>query len=165
MKRIFLVLMMFSFAAGAQTQNGQIVKCRVQNPQWSALFILDAIGAGFLQVKATGQTQTHTCSLRLTDLSDQTRGVASVIKIELDRGSCDPEMDPAHKNKILKELALRIDMNNPQSPKADLYWLQNVQPEKCRLEKFNLYDVQMDAKKFREGTWGKRSTASVKKGK
>ena len=162
MKKICLILLLVS-SAHAQSQNSQIVKCRVQSPKWNALFILDTIGAGFLKVKEVGQEKVHTCSLKLTNLNDSLRGVAPTIKIEFDRGSCEPALNQANEKEILGEIAIRVDMNNAKNPKASVHWLRSAQPDLCVLEKLSLYEVQLDAKKFQEGSWGRRSTASEKK--
>lgn len=41
-------------------------------------------------------------------------------------------------------------------------WLRKSQPETCIIEKLSMFDIQINAKKWIEGKWG-RSTASDSK--
>ncbi len=139
-------------------ENSQILKCRVDNQEWKAVFLLDTIGAGFLKLKKTGEDLNYTCGLKLEYISDGQRNVVPEITVEFTRGSCDPELG-AFDQEILKSLTLFVNLNNKEKPVGRVQWLKRKQPENCIVEKISMFDIQMNAKKWAEGKWG-RSTAS-----
>lgn len=158
MKKIIFIFVMILQSIPCFAENSQILKCRVENSEWRALFLLDAVGAGFLKFKRIGQERNYTCGLKLEYINDGQRNVVPEITVEFTRGSCDPELGTLDQE-ILKSLTLFVNLNNKEKPVGRVQWLKRRQPESCVVEKISMFDIQMNAKKWVEGKWG-RSTAS-----
>lgn len=153
---IFLTVIFFGSLSHAA--NTQILKCRVQNNDWSATFVLDAIGAGFLTFSKAPSTQTYTCALKLEFIKDGQKDVVPHFSTDFSRLACDPELGDLEQE-ILKDLTLKVRLMDPKKPEGHVQWLRRKQPDTCIVEKLNVFDVSMNAKKWSEGKWG-RGTAS-----
>lgn len=154
---ILFLNLILPLSAGAE--NGIILKCRVDNARWKSVFQLDAVGIGFLKFKKIGDDKSYTCGLKLEYINDGLRAIVSEITVDFSRGSCDPELSNELEKIILKDYTVVVNPSKTDKPSGRVHWLRNEQPEACTVEKLNISDIQMNAKKWLDGKWG-RKTAS-----
>ena len=149
----------FSFA-----ENTQILKCRVANPVWNSVFILDAIGAGFLTFSKKGDSRSYSCALKLDFINDGQRAIVPNVIVEFSRVSCDPERGDSVKE-VLSRFTLIINTKDKSKPEGKVQWLRTKQPDECIVDKLSMWDITTNTKKWQNGSWGRRSTASEPKSK
>lgn len=161
MRNLFLVFSVVIFSYSSYAQNSEILNCQVTNTDWSAKFILDSIGSGFLKFKKAGDPKSYTCSLKLEFIQDGKQAVSPHITIDFVRGACEPNLGLLEQD-ILENFGLIINVRQKDKPQGKVQWLKKKQPEPCQIEKIRMFDISMNAKKWRNGTWG-RNTASESK--
>ena len=163
MKLRFIALIVcissFSFA-----ENSQILKCRVVNEVWNSVFILDAVGVGFLNFSKKGDPTNYSCALKIDFINDGQRAVVPNVVVEFSRVSCSPELSESVKE-VLPRFTLLINVTNKSKPEGKVQWLKTKQPNECIVDKLSMFDISMNTKKWRDGKWGRRATASDPKNK
>lgn len=107
MKKKFLPILIIFLAAPCVAENSQILKCRVSRSEWKALFLLDAVGAGFLKFKKSGDDRSYTCGLKIEYINDGQRNLVPEITVEFNIGSCDPDLGVLDQE-ILKNITLFV---------------------------------------------------------
>ena len=152
MKCLFFIAF-FILSSVSHTKNTEIIKCRVMNKDWSAQFVVDAVGAGFLDFKKTTSPNNYTCSLKLEFIRDGQGDVVPHILTKFTHLVCTPELNTLEKE-VLKDLTLKIDLLNPKKSEGHVQWLRRKQPDTFVVEKLSIPDISMNAKKWSEGKWG-----------
>lgn len=155
-KLIAILLFISSFSSA---ENTQILKCRVANPEWNSVFILDAVGAGFLTFSKKGDPKNYSCSLKLDFINDGQRAIVPNVIVEFTRVSCEPELSDSVKE-LLPRFTLIINTKNQSKPEGKVQWLKTKQPDECIVDKLSMWDITTNTKKWQNGSWGRRSTAS-----
>ena len=161
MSKLLLVFSISILSSAVFAENSQILKCRVANSEWNSLFILDAIGAGFLKFKKTGSSNSYTCGLKLDYINDGQRAVSPNITVEFMRGACDPELGPLEQE-VFDSFTLNVDLSRKDKPEGRVQWLKRKQPDPCIVDKISMFDISMNAKKWIEGTWGRKTASEPK---
>lgn len=161
MKQVVVLFIMFILSTKAFSENTQILKCKVSNPEWNSVFILDAVGTGFLKFKKNGNNTSYTCGLKVDYINDGQRAISPNITLEFIRGACDPELETLEQE-LFDRYTLIVDLTKKDKPEGRVQWLRKKQPDLCIVEKMSMFDISMNAKKWVEGTWG-RKTASESK--
>lgn len=157
MKKSALLLMLFFTCNTTYAEVPAILKCHVQNAEWTSLFTLDAAGAGLLKFKKSGDKNAYSCELKAKHIYNGQRAVVSNITVKFERGYCDPELGEMEQE-IFDHFTLIVDQPNQDSPTGRVQWLKKKQPDTCIVEKLNLSDVAMQAKK-----WGRKTASEPKK--
>ena len=160
MRTLALFILMLSSGV-SYAENTQILKCRVANSEWNSLFILDAIGTGFLKFKKSSNNNSYTCGLKVDYINDGQRAVSPNITVEFMRGACDPELGSLDQE-IFDRFTLMIDLTRKDKPEGRVQWLKRKQPDPCLVEKISMFDISMNAKKWVEGTWGRKTASEPK---
>lgn len=161
MIQIILFLFVSVTSLRAWAESTIILKCKVSNPEWSSVFSVDAVGAGFLEFKKAGDERSYACGLQVEYLRDGRRAVSPHLKLEFNRGVCEPELGSLEKE-IFRKMTLIVSLLRRDQPEGRVQWLRKKQPDACVVEKISLVDLETDAKKWAAGTWG-RKAASVPK--
>lgn len=161
MSKLLLVLIITILSSAGFAENTQILKCRVANPEWTSLFILDAVGTGFLKFKKTGNNNSYTCGLKVDYINDGQRAVSPNITVEFMRGACDPELGPLDQE-VFDRFTLTVDLTRKDKPEGRVQWLKRKQPDPCIVDKISMFDISMNAKKWIEGTWGRKTASEPK---
>ncbi len=156
MKKLIFLYFIFSFQCFAQ--NTEIFKCHASNREWSSTFILDSVGTGFLKIKKANAT--YSCGLKLDFINDGQKSIVPKFKIEFILGACDPALGPLQAE-ILKSQTLIVDLKNLKKPMGRIQWLTKYQPDKCSVEIFKMFDMELGAKKWHEGGWGRAATTGT----
>lgn len=159
---IAIILYFLAFPLSAYAVNGVILKCRVDSPRWKSVFQLDAIGVGFLKFKKANEANSYTCGLKLEYIRDGLRAVVSNITVDFSRGSCDPELPKDLEKVLLKDYSIIVNLSSSRNPTGLVHWLKSEQPGDCIVEKINIPDIQMNAKKWLEGKWGRKTASDPK---
>ncbi len=161
MKSVIFILFSILIFCTTHADNTQILKCRVANQEWTSVFILDAVGAGFLKIKKNSNNNSHTCSLKIDYINDGQRAVSPNVTIEFIRGACDPELGLLEQE-IFDQFTLIIDITKKDKPQGRVQWLKRKQPDACVVEKMSMFDISLNAKKWVEGTWGRKTASDGK---
>jgi hypothetical protein len=142
-------------------ENAQILKCRVENSEWTSMFILDAVGNGFLKFKKTGNNNSYTCGLKVDYINDGQRAVSPNITVKFMRGACDPELGLLDQE-VFDRFTLIVDLTSKDKPEGRVQWLKRKQPDPCIVDKISMFDISLNAKKWIEGTWGRKNASDPK---
>lgn len=161
MKLLGLIFMIVIISGFAFAENTPILKCSVANSEWTSLFILDSVGTGFLKFKKAGNNNSYTCGLKVDYINDGQRAVSSNITVEFMRGACDPELG-AMDQEIFDRFTLIVDLTRKNKPEGRVQWLKRKQPDACIVDKISMFDISMNAKKWVEGTWGRKTASDPK---
>lgn len=160
MKSLIFFPVFTAAASVAQAQNAVILRCKATNAEWKASAQLDSVGAGLLEFTKAGDSTAYACALKLNQIYDGQHAVAPIFRIEFTRAECDPELTPALDGTLSQKLTLIIDLPNTSKPTGVVQWLRTKQPDDCVVEKMNLFDLQLNAKRWKAGNWA-RGTASM----
>lgn len=165
MKKFVLLNLILFVSSISYAQSSQILRCKVENTQWVAVFELDAVADGFLKFKRSGVDQEYTCGLRLDYINDGQRNVVPEVTVEFTRGSCAPDLTSELGQEILTSFTLFVNLNNMEKPAGRVQWLRRSQPEACVVETFKMFDIQLNAKKWQDGKWGRKTASDPKQNK
>lgn len=141
-------------------KSSEILKCRVINEEWTALLTLDAIGAGLINFKKSGNNLSYNCSLNVAFINDGQRAVSPNVTIEFIRGACDPDLGEIEKE-IFEQFTLIIEIYK-ENYNGKMQWLRKKQPDNCEVEKISIFDISLNTKKWREGIWGRKTASDPK---
>ncbi len=159
MKWIAFILLLSSIAVA---ENTQILKCKATNQGWTSLFTLDAVGIGFVKFQKLDSNQSFNCKLNVNYINDGQRSVSPNITIEFNRKECDPDLNSLEEE-IFDRFTLIVDITQKEKPIGRIQWLKRRQPDICVIEKFSLFDISTNAKKWSEGTWARKTASENKK--
>ncbi len=163
MNKSFVLLLIFICSSG-YAQNTEILNCKVSNAEWTAKFILDSAGSGFLKFKKASDPKSYICSLKLEFIQDGQRSISPNITVDFVRGACDPELGSL-KQEIFERFSLIVNIRRKDKPEGNVQWLRRKQLDPCHVEKIKMFDISMNAKKWQNGTWGRRTASEPKKSK
>ena len=161
MKIIFVITISLFFET-LYAANTQILKCSVSNQEWSSIFVLDAIGSGFLKFKKTGDNNSYTCALKIDYINDGQKAISPNITLEFIRGVCDPDLG-ALDQEIFDRFTLIVDLTQKNKPEGRVQWLKKKQPDFCNIDKISMFEVSLNAKKWLDGKWGRNTASELKK--
>jgi hypothetical protein len=161
MSKLSLFFFITVLSVASYAENTQILKCRVANSEWTSLFILDAVGTGFLKFKKAGNNNSYTCGLKVDYINDGQRAVSPNITVEFMRGACDPELGPLDQE-VFDRFTLIVDLTRKDKPEGRVQWLKRKQPDPCIVDKISMFDISMNAKKWIEGNWGRKTASDPK---
>ncbi len=164
MKNLYISALIFIVSSPCFAENSQILKCRVSNQEWNTMFILDSVGSGFLKFKKANNPKTYTCALKLDFITDGQRAIVPEITVEFTLTTCDPDLGSIQ-SEILKRQTLTVNLTDKKKPKGRVQWLTKKQPDDCTVEKLSMIDIQLDAKRWHEGNWGRTTASEVKSSK
>ena len=154
--RFFLYMIIFGFTFKSLA-NTKIIECRFSNPKYVGSFSLDAVGQGFIHFRSKNTSDKGSdmsCPLTIKYIQDVSQGISPSMTVEFFRNACqlrsgtDPDM-------FTRNIALYLDLLPNDKTRAKLNWLKEYDPESCKIKNIRLFDLRLNAKKFKKGLWGK----------
>jgi hypothetical protein len=160
---VAIITLLVSRLALAEYENSKILECHVTNSQFNSVLSLDTVGVGYLKFKKSGNETIYTCGLRLNHLSDGHKSVNPNVRVEFQRGSCEPKLGADLKKLLLNRITVIIDILPKSRYDGIAQWLATPQPDDCKVEKLSLEDIERYAQQFSVGKWGKKKAGDPKK--
>jgi hypothetical protein len=154
----WLGLMVFPIGLSAlpvKAANSAMIQCSATSSGWLGTLTIDSVGESALIVKNIKDGEMTRCKLMIDFFSYQPKAVIPIIAFDLSISKCEPESKKGFSEISLDQLTFRIQTLNNRKPEAKLQWLKGNQPENCRIEKLNLSDVSINAKKWKQKKWGR----------
>jgi hypothetical protein len=161
MKKLVLTLS-FLMIQPAFAENTEVIKCKIANNDWQATVVVDSLGGGILKFQKSGDPAFYACSMKMTSFSDVRGGVVPMISTSLRLGACDPVIT-AYRDKILSTIYLDVKVRGSAATEGKIQWLQDRQPETCRVERIKLDDMQEYSQLWAKGKWGRRPASAPDK--
>lgn len=143
-------------------ENTEILKCRVTNNEWQSVLVIDSLGGGILKFQKSGDPNFYACSMKLVAFSDMRNGVVPSLRTTMKLGACDPDIT-RYRDKILSTVYLDVMISGSTAKEGEVQWLQDRQPETCKVEKIRLQDMHEYSVKWSKGEWGRKPASTPEK--
>lgn len=158
-KHILLIFLSLLFSgSNVSLANTTIIECQFSNSKYQGVVSLDSIGQGLLEFQSknssSGASQKYTCPLLIQDMWDHSRAISPHIKIEFFKEVCQP-FNASHTDMFSRDVVLSIDLSVNRPPSAYFYWLKAHQDGDCTINTISLFDLKLNARKFKKGLWGR----------
>lgn len=141
--------------------NTIIIDCHLSNSKYKGQITLDTVGKGRLEFQtrkpskkesSPSNQKTISCPLVVHNIQNKIRAVAPRITVVFLRGLCRPTSEDFYSKIFTENVVLDVSLLN-QKPSVQVRWLKASHPEECKVKTIRLFDLQLNAKKFQQGTW------------
>ena len=134
--------------------NTTILECDFSNPKYEGSVSLDALGEGVLRFRPKSSPNYMSCPLSVQDLNDMSGAISPSIDLAFFRQVCQP-FDTDYADIFIRDMFLSIDLSSNRPTQARFHWLKEYHPEECTIQTISLFDLKLNAKKFKKGLWGR----------
>lgn len=89
------------------------------------------------------------------------QGIVPSIELTFFRETC----QPFHRNYadiFIRDIVLLIDSVSDGQASARFHWLKTDHPEACTIKTIRLFDLRLNARKFKQGLWDRYPSSKKK---